>query len=87
MSGLSAPLSSEWVEIYQYLLTTVMGDRVPDELRKEDLGGYETGLLKELQQWLWQQRSKIAVQRRREGKAEAKAQAAAKAPVQLGLGI
>jgi len=86
-ASLSAPLSSEWVEIYQYLLTRVMGDKVPDELRKEDLGGYETGLLKDLQQWLWNQRSKIAVHRRREGKAEAKAQAAAKAPVQLGLGI
>ena len=86
-ASLSAPLSSEWVEIYQYLLTRVMGDKVPDELKKEGLGGYEMGLPRELKEWLWKQRNKIAVRRRREEKAEATAQAAAKAPVQLGLRI
>jgi len=86
-ASLSAPLSSEWVEIYQYLLTRVMGDKVPDELKKEGLGGYEMGLLRELKEWLWKQRNKIAGQRRRGERAKAKAEAAAKAPVQLGLGI
>jgi len=37
-ASLSVPLSSEWVEIYQYLLTRVMGDKVPDELRKVSAG-------------------------------------------------
>jgi len=86
-ASLSVPLRSEWVEIYQYLLTMVMGGKVPDELRKEGLGGYEMGLLRELKEWLWKQRGKVAAQRRREGKPEARAQAATKAPVQLGLGI
>ena len=86
-ASLSVPLSSEWVEIYQYLLTRVMGGKVPDELRKEGLGGYEMGLLRELKEWLWKQRNKIAVQRRRGERAKAKAEAAAKAAVQLGLGI
>lgn len=27
-------LNSEWVEIYQYLLTIVMKDKVPEELRR-----------------------------------------------------
>jgi hypothetical protein len=75
-ASLSVPLGSEWVEIYQYVLTRVMGDKVPDELKKEGLGGYEMGLLRELKEWLWKQRNKIAVQRRRGERAKAKAEAA-----------
>jgi len=47
-SSLRAPIHSEYVEIFMYLMTKVMGDRLPDYLRKEKLSEYEMSLLKEL---------------------------------------
>jgi len=35
--ALEAPLDSDWTEIYLYLGTQVMGDRMPDEIRKDSL--------------------------------------------------
>jgi len=85
--SLSQPIASEWVDIYQYLLTRVMGDRVPEELRKESLGDYEMGLLKELKEWIYRQRVKARQERRRMERAKAKAEAEARAPKQLTLGL
>ena len=33
--SLSQPIASDWVEIYQYLLTKVMGEKVPAEMRRD----------------------------------------------------
>ena len=86
-AALAVPLASDWVEIYQYLLTRVMKDKVPDELRKESIGDYRTGLLRELKRWLWKQRAKVREERARSQRARAKAEAEAKAPKQLKLGV
>ena len=86
-ASLAVPLASDWVEIYQYLLTRVMKEKVPDELRKESIDDYRTGLLKELKQWLWRKRARYREERRRADRAEAKAELKAKAPKQLGLGL
>lgn len=80
-------LYRDWVEIYQYLLTKVMRDKVPEELRKESLGDYRMGLLKELKEWIYHQRVKARQERRRAQRARARAEAEAKAPKQLGLGL
>jgi hypothetical protein len=80
-ASLSVPLSSEWVDIYQYLLTKVMTDKVPGELRKESLDDRQEGIPGDLKQWLWQQRIKGRKQKAEEAKAEAKA------PKQLRLGV
>ena len=57
-ASLSVPLASEWVDIYQYLLTNVMKDKVPEELGKETLDDWRMSLLQELKEWLWRQKIK-----------------------------
>jgi hypothetical protein len=86
-ASLAVPLASDWVDIYQYLLTRVMKEKVPEELRTEHLDNYRMGLLKELKQWLWQKRAKYTEERARSERAKAKAEIEAKAPKQLGLGL
>jgi len=88
-ASLAQPIASEWVDIYQYLLTRVMGDKVPEEMRKESLDDYRMGLLKELKAWIYRQRVKARQERRRteRAKAKAKAEAEARAPKQLTLGL
>jgi len=85
--SLSQPIASDWVEIYQYLLTRVMGDKVPEELRKESLDDYRMGLLNQLKEWIFRQRGKARQEKRRMERAKAKAEAEARAPKQLTLGL
>jgi hypothetical protein len=86
-ASLAMPLASDWVEIYQYLLTRVMKEKVTEELRREHLDDYRMGLLKELKQWLWRKRAKHREERARRERAEAKALERAKAPEQLKLSL
>ncbi len=85
--SLSQPIASDWVEIYHYLLTRVMGDKVPEEMRRESLDDYRLELLKELKEWIYRQRVKARQEKRRAERARARAEAEAKAPRQLGLGL
>ena len=82
-ASLCVPLASEWVEIYEYLLTKVMGDKVPEELRKEKLAEYRMSLLRDLKGWIWRQRKKARDDRAKGERAKVKAEAAARALKQL----
>jgi len=84
-ASLAVPRASDWVDIYMYLLTSVMGKKVPEEMRKESLDDYRIGLLKELKGWIYRQRVKARQEKRRMERAKAKAEAEARAPKQLGL--
>ena len=86
-ASLVAPMRTEWSNIYFYVFTKVMGDKVPEDLRKEEITDYEKGLLLEFKTWLWRQRVKVRQERRRQERATEKAEAAARAPKQLGLPI
>ena len=86
-ASLCVPLASEWVEIYEYLLTKVMGDKVPEEMRKEELADYKMSLLRDLKRWIWRQRKKARDERAKGERAKAKAEVAARAPEQLKLGV
>ena len=86
-ASLVAPMRSEWAEIYMYLFTKVMGDKTPEDLRKEEITDYEEGLLLEFKRWLWRQRVKVRQERARAKRREEKAEAAAQAPKQLGLPV
>lgn len=86
-ASLSHPIASEWVDIYQHLLTLVMGEKVPEELRKDSLDDYKMGLLRDLKEWIWRQRVKAREERGRARRRKAREEAAARAPKQLGLGI
>ena len=56
---------SEWVNIYMHLFTMVMGDRVPEDLRKESLSNYQMGPLSDLKRWICRQRIKTREERER----------------------
>ena len=83
-ASLSQPIASDWVEIYQYLLTRVMGDKVPEELRKESLDDYRMG---ELKDWIWRHRVKAREERGRAERRRAREEAAARAPKQMALDL
>jgi len=85
--ALEAPLDSDWTEIYLYLGAQVMGNRMPDDIRKDSLSDYQMGLLIELKRWIYRQRVKTREERRRIERRKAKAEAIARAPKQLGLGL
>lgn len=85
--ALEAPLDSDWTEIYLYLGTQVMGDRMPDDIRKDSLSDYQMGLLMELKRWIYRQRVKARKERRRAEGRRQRVEAEAKAPKQLGLGL
>ena len=85
--ALEAPLDSAWTEIYLYLGTQVMGDRMPDDIRKDSLSDYQMGLLMELKRWICRQQVKAREERGRVERRKAKAEAKARAPKQLGLGL
>lgn len=66
-------------------MTRVMGERIPEDMRKESLGDYQTGFLGQLKEWIYRQRVKARKERRRVKRARAEAEA--KAQNQLSLGI
>lgn len=86
-TSLCHPLDSDWVDIYQYLLTKVMGDKVPEEMRKDGLDDYRMGLLRELKEWLWRKRVKGREEKGRAERAKDKAEAEARQPKQLKIGL
>ncbi len=86
-ASLSQPIASEWVHIYQYLMTRVMGEKVPEDMRKESLGDYQMGLLSRLKEWIYRQRVKDRKEKRRVERARARAEAEAKAPKQMKLAL
>ena len=86
-ASLAVPLDSDWVEIYQYLFTSVMKDKVPEEMSRESLDNRRMRLLRELKQWLWRQKVKAREEKARGERAKTKAEPEAKAPKQLKLGV
>jgi hypothetical protein len=86
-TSLCHPLDSDWTDIYQYLFTRVMGDKVSEEMKKDDLDGYRMGLLLDLKGWLWRKRVEGREEKGRAERARAKAEAESRRPKQLTIGI
>ncbi len=86
-TSLAHPIDSDWVEIYMYLLTRVMGEKVPEDMRKESLDDYRMEDLNRLKEWIYRQRVKAREERARAERRKAREEAAARAPKQLGLGF
>ncbi len=58
-ASFEAPMSSEHCHIYQYVLTQVMVRKkkeIPEDIRKDELGEYEMGLLDELMRKIYTRR-------------------------------
>ena len=63
-ASLEAPMSSEHNHIYGYVLTRVMKRKkkeIPEDIRKDELGEYEMGLLEELRRKIYTRRGGEAV--------------------------
>lgn len=86
-ASLSQPVASDWVDIYMYLLTKVMGDKVPEEMRKGNLDDYRMGELTNLKEWIWRHRVKAREERGRAERRRAREEAAARAPKQMALDL
>ena len=86
-ASLSQPIASDWVDIYQYLLTRVMGDKVPEEMRKESLDDHRMGELRQLKEWIWRHRVKAREERGRAERRRAREEAAARVPKQMALDL
>ena len=86
-ASLAQPIPSDWVEIYQYLLTRVMGDKVPEEMRKGSLDDYRMGELNKLKEWIWRHRVGAREERGRAERRRAREEAVARAPKQMALDL
>jgi len=68
-------------------MTRVMGDRVPEDMREDELTDYKMGLLIDLKGWLWRKRVQGRGEKGRAERARAKAEAEAQRPQQLEIGL
>jgi putative heme iron utilization protein len=89
--SLEAPLDSDWTQIYLYVSTKVMSrhkeTEIPADIKVELLSDYQMQRLKELKDWIYEERVRLRQERRRAERAQAMAEAKAKAPEQLRLGV
>ena len=89
--SLEAPLDSDWTQIYLYVSTKVMSrhkeTEIPADIKVELLSDYQMQRLKELKDWIYEERVRLRQERRRAERAQAMAEAKAKAPEQLKLGV
>ena len=86
-ASLSQPVASDWVDMYMYLLTKVMGDKVPGDMRKESLDNYRLGELRQLKEWIYRHRVKAREERGRAERRRAREETAARAPKQMTLDL
>jgi hypothetical protein len=68
-AGLTAPMDSDWTEIYLFLSTQVVRrnrkTEIPQDIAVEELSDYRMGELRRLKEWLYRQRTKIRQERDR----------------------
>jgi len=68
-AGLTAPMDSDWTEIYLYLSTQVVRrnrkTKIPQDIAVDELSDYRMGELRRLKEWLYRQRTKIRLERDR----------------------
>ncbi|MBN1189472.1 MAG: hypothetical protein JXA46_06960 [Dehalococcoidales bacterium] len=88
-AGLTAPMDSDWSQIYLYVATITYarhkGNQVPDDIRVESLTDYQMGELGRLKSWLFQHRIKARQDKdraeRRQVKEDTAAQKEAEKPM------
>ena len=80
-AGLTAPMDSDWTEIYLYLSTQVVRrnrkTKIPQDIAVDELSDYRMGELRRLKEWLYRQRTKIRLERDRAQRRQRKEEEAA----------
>ncbi len=67
-AALSVPLARDWGEIYFYLGTGYMGNKVPEDMRVEKLNDWQERQLREFKRWIYQKKVKVRKERMRREK-------------------
>ena len=85
-ASLTAPMGSDWTQIYLYVAGGEMKDKMPEDIKVESLTESQWRDLKQLKDWIYQQRVKHRKEKqrgeRRQAKEEAEAKELATVPVQ-----
>ena len=85
-ASLTAPMDSDWTQIYLYVAGGEMKDKMPEDIKVESLTESQWRDLKHLKDWIYQQRVKHRKEKqrgeRRQAKEEAKAKELETRPVQ-----
>ena len=85
-ASLTAPMGSDWTQIYLYVAGGEMKDKMPEDIKVESLTESQWRDLKHLKDWIYQQRVKHRKEKqrgeRRQAKEEAEAKELATVPVQ-----
>lgn len=75
-AGLTAPMNSDWTEIYLYISTQVCRRHkevnIPDDIAVESISDYRMGELLRLKAWLYRQRIKVRLERDRAARRQQK---------------
>jgi hypothetical protein len=85
-AGLTAPMDSDWTQIYLYIANQVYsrhrskesGFEVPEDIRVDSISDYQAGELRRLKDWIYRQRTKIRLERGRVERRQKKEEEASK---------
>jgi hypothetical protein len=64
-ASLAFPLGEQWTRIYLYLGSKVMGDKLPQDVKQENLPDHYLGELRELKQWIHDRKVAARTERQR----------------------
>ena len=85
-ASLTAPIGSDWTQIYLYVAGGEMKDKMPEDIKVESLTESQWRDIKELKDWIYRQRVKHRKEKesgeRRKAKEEAKSKELETRPVQ-----
>ena len=85
-ASLTAPMGSDWTQIYLYVAGGEMKDKMPEDIKVESLTESQWRDLKHLKRWIYERRVKHRKEKqrgeRRQAKEEAEAKELATVPVQ-----
>ena len=77
-ASLTAPMDSDWTQIYLYVAGGEMKDKMPEDIKIESLTESQWRDLKHLKDWIYQQRVKHRKEKQRGERRQAKEEAEAK---------
>ena len=77
-ASLTAPMGSDWTQIYLYVAGGEMKDKMPEDIKVESLTESQWRDLKQLKDWIYQQRIKHRKEKQRGERRQAKEEAEAK---------
>jgi hypothetical protein len=82
-ASLAFPLGEKWTRIYLYLGSKVMGDKLPQDVKQENLPDYYLGELRQLKRWIHDKKVAARKERQRRERDEKKTEEKAEVKPEL----